>query len=562
MSSYSKLFFALSVLIMAVIFMNFSQPGEESSTNQVTDVDKHKQIFSEISAVRKYSEFRAADLFTLKKESGIVTAGNFTGELETFTLNRKELGKLHVSSPEHFSITIPVSQGKPIKLLLKKHKAASTVLQAGIINDNKYSNINYEPGIHYYGIIDGDENSIVSISIFEDQVMGLICNSEGNFNLSKVKEKNNDYVLFNDKEILNREKFTCGVPDNDTSFIRGNSNASNWGVNGNSISNGGSVQIYFECDFKMYQDFNSNTDSVINYVTGFFNSVKTLYLNENVNIDVSEIFVWVTQDPYLAYPSTLGVLKRFSHEKQNNFNGNLAHLLSSRTPNIGGIAWLDVICYPYLPSDSAGPTGFSSIFTTYSQFPVWSYTVQVVAHELGHNFASQHTHACVWPLPQGGIGALDSCYAVEGNCYNGPPIAATGTVMSYCIFVQGGSIDFNLGFGPRPGDTIRAAFNNAPCIIGLQNISNEVPASFELFQNYPNPFNPVTNIRFSIPKASNIKLTVYDVNGRLIETLINSKHRAGIYNFDWNASGYSSGVYFYKLESEGFRKSQKMILIK
>ena len=86
--------------------------------------------------------------------------------------------------------------------------------------------------------------------------------------------------------------------------------------------------------------------------------------------------------------------------------------------------------------------------------------------------------------------------------------------------------------------------------IGIQNISNEIPKSYSLSQNYPNPFNPVTNIKFQIPNAGFVKLSVYDMLGREVETLVNENLNAGTYNADWNAANYSSGVYFYRIESE------------
>ncbi len=98
--------------------------------------------------------------------------------------------------------------------------------------------------------------------------------------------------------------------------------------------------------------------------------------------------------------------------------------------------------------------------------------------------------------------------------------------------------------------------------IGIQNISNEIPQQFSLSQNYPNPFNPVTNIKFQLPNAGFVKLTVFDLLGREIATLVNETMNAGIYNADWDASKYSSGVYFYKLETESFIETKKMILIK
>jgi len=99
-------------------------------------------------------------------------------------------------------------------------------------------------------------------------------------------------------------------------------------------------------------------------------------------------------------------------------------------------------------------------------------------------------------------------------------------------------------------------------MIGIQNISMEVPAAFSLSQNYPNPFNPSTTIKFSIPKSSAIKLTIFDITGRELEVLVNETLAAGTYQTEWNASSYSSGIYFYKLQSGNYSETKRMILVK
>ena len=98
--------------------------------------------------------------------------------------------------------------------------------------------------------------------------------------------------------------------------------------------------------------------------------------------------------------------------------------------------------------------------------------------------------------------------------------------------------------------------------IGIQIISSEIPSGFSLEQNYPNPFNPVTNIKFSIPKSGAVTLKVFDVSGREVSQLIKENMSAGSYNYDFNASHLSSGVYFYRLETEGFTDIRKMMLVK
>ena len=98
--------------------------------------------------------------------------------------------------------------------------------------------------------------------------------------------------------------------------------------------------------------------------------------------------------------------------------------------------------------------------------------------------------------------------------------------------------------------------------IGIQTISSEIPSGFSLEQNYPNPFNPVTNIKFSIPKSGMVTLKIFDVSGREVAQLINENLSVGSYNYDFNASHLSSGVYFYRISSEGFTDVKKMILVK
>ena len=110
------------------------------------------------------------------------------------------------------------------------------------------------------------------------------------------------------------------------------------------------------------------------------------------------------------------------------------------------------------------------------------------------------------------------------------------------------------------GTVIKTYSGGEPVNIPL--ISSEIPTSFSLYQNYPNPFNPITKIRFSIPSQSDLSLAVYDILGRKIETLFSGNQPSGTYEFKWDASRFSSGVYFYRLEAGNFVQTRKMLLIK
>jgi len=98
--------------------------------------------------------------------------------------------------------------------------------------------------------------------------------------------------------------------------------------------------------------------------------------------------------------------------------------------------------------------------------------------------------------------------------------------------------------------------------IGIKPVSTEIPNGYKLSQNYPNPFNPTTKIRFALPKSSFAKLVVYDALGREMETIVNEQLNAGTYEADWSADKFSSGVYYYKIQTADFNQTKKMILIK
>jgi len=83
-----------------------------------------------------------------------------------------------------------------------------------------------------------------------------------------------------------------------------------------------------------------------------------------------------------------------------------------------------------------------------------------------------------------------------------------------------------------------------------------------LYQNYPNPFNPSTVITYSIPVSSKVTLTVYDALGKFITTLVNENQEAGNYSVNFNSTGLSNGMYFYKMQSDNFVKTNKMLLLK
>jgi hypothetical protein len=93
-------------------------------------------------------------------------------------------------------------------------------------------------------------------------------------------------------------------------------------------------------------------------------------------------------------------------------------------------------------------------------------------------------------------------------------------------------------------------------------INNEIPVKYYLSQNFPNPFNPVTRINYGVMKSSNVKISVYDMLGKEVAVLVNGTQTAGNYYAIFEASKYSSGIYYYKIQTGDFTEVKKMSLIK
>lgn len=99
-------------------------------------------------------------------------------------------------------------------------------------------------------------------------------------------------------------------------------------------------------------------------------------------------------------------------------------------------------------------------------------------------------------------------------------------------------------------------------ITAVEPIPDVVPDVFRLDQNYPNPFNPVTTIQFAVPKTSQVSIKLYDILGREVATLLDERMTTGEYKLQFDAAGLASGLYFYRMQGDGFVQSRKLTLLK
>jgi hypothetical protein len=154
-------------------------------------------------------------------------------------------------------------------------------------------------------------------------------------------------------------------------------------------------------------------------------------------------------------------------------------------------------------------------------------------------------------------------YARSGLNLSGTgPFEVGGMVNHNCLNTNGLLDEFRFYNRALSFFEIQDSWNvELECITGIEP-KFSIPNKFVLSQNYPNPFNPSTIIKYGIPKSTLVKLTIYDETGKEVALLINEVKPAGNYEFSFDGGNFSSGVYLYKLETNDFRQTRKMILMK
>ncbi len=370
----------------------------------------------------------------------IPIASNTLSQRQILQINSTQVQNIINNAAEYLRMSVPI-QGQDVELQMFKANIFTNEFRAEL-SSKPNQDLEIDQGIHYWGIVADNPNSLVTISFIGDEIAGGIHYNGKQMSLAKLR--NNDYhVLFENEDFNHTLDFNCQALPIDGSQLP----EINGLVEGSALLD--CVGIHVEVDHSFYLDRGSSTANVTNYVNALFGQVAALYANESIQVAISFLRIWDMPDPY----NQGSELDDLTNQGYGTTNGNLVHLLHS--DGSGGVAYVDGLC------NSTFNTGVSNIFGTFNNVPTYSWDVEVVTHELGHNLGSPHTHACAW---NGNNTAIDGCGPASGNgegC-NGP-IPAFGTIMSYCHLVSGSGIDFNLGFGQQPGDLIRANVASKNC---------------------------------------------------------------------------------------------------
>jgi hypothetical protein len=392
----------------------------------------------------KSSSFDLYDLVT----NGGRSSGNVSEEVSEFelmTLNNESIRNLYLESPDNFKLSLPLKKRSNINLLLVEIDMPLMEVEAAPSGKA----ISYRPGKHYRGIVEGQEGSWAAISVYENEIYGLISEerSESSYVLGKLKD-DDTHILYNDKDLQKPKEFSCMA---NTSVLPQLKHEEIFSEKAASYRNTKCVRLYFEVDNDIVLNKGGETGA-INYITAVYNQMAVLYSNEQINTSISKILVWTSASPYSG-TSTSSLLFQFG-DTRTTFDGDLAMLVAYK--GNGGIAWVDGFC----ETDKKYSMGYSGIGSSFNNVPTYSWTVNVLAHEFGHLFGSPHTHDCYW---NGNSTAIDGC-AAPNSCPRPATPTNGGTIMSYCHNVSGVGINFQNGFGPQPGNLMRSRVASASCL--------------------------------------------------------------------------------------------------
>lgn len=430
-----------AIYLFVLLLLSSGIIAQSSQNNISKELEKQKSLGYDVELIDLLSPQATRSLLSVSIDKEVSSA-------DFYDLKEAEFYKLKNNPSQLITLELPTKSHGNIVLELYKTEVVSSEFKVFASSDreNPYP---YELGTYYWGTVKGDTESIASLSISSNGITGFIYSKGETFILGKLYQDTEAYVLYKESDLLIQNMLGCDV-DESKHFIGQAMESSVRVADPNNC-----VKMYLEVDKDIY-DNKGTVQATADYINDVFTQVAILYANEEINFTVNEILVWDTTDPYTG-PSTSDYLNQFRNALGGVYNGDLAHLVGYQGG--GGIAYVDVLC-----NDTYG-VGYSDINSSFSIVPTYSWTIEVLTHEIGHNLGSSHTHNCVW---NGNNTAIDRCGPQAGYdaaaCNDNAPLPSAGTIMSYCHLVSGIGIDFNLGFGPQPGDLIRDNVYNASCL--------------------------------------------------------------------------------------------------
>lgn len=385
-------------------------------------------------------------------------------EAYMLTPSLKKLQEIYYAAPEYLSLTVPRQDHSEILLILEKVVIFSGDFSIDFHRGKPPKDLS--TGLHYQGRIAGREKSIAAISVFADEIHGLWSAGDqtGNWVLSPWKETGEfgTHLAYNDSQIVFNPAFSCKMTDKGQVYeenvvsAKANSKAKKLPC----------TRLFLEVDYDVFID-QGGSSKTIKYISSLFNQIAAVFSQNEIPVQLSQLYIWNAPSVYNG-TDVEDQLQQFQTNRPE-WRGDLAQLISYKAN--GGLAGsFQGIC----AEERAKSMSYAGIQSAFNSLPNYSWTVNVVAHELGHLMGARHTHACVW---NGDGTSIDDCGNVymhrrgkesEGEiCFEAsrPKYpSGGGTLMSYCHLLEGVGIRLSQGFHDQPLSVVQKQLTNGPCL--------------------------------------------------------------------------------------------------
>jgi len=445
-------------------------------------------------------------------------------------------------------LAIPAEDGATVELELEPYTLLAQGV--GVTYTDDQGRHEYRPDLTLYrGHVAGDEQSWAVVSMGEAGLFGAVEQGARRWTLSPALPvaagtRGTGVHAFAPEGSLaaSARRFVCGVTDENAAELGMRTlPASPDGrmATPNSAQLNGArfeVNLAVDCDYELYGNkFGSNLAAVTAYVQTVLGTVNLIYERDlELSMPIVYLHFWTTtSDPYTAANTSAQLPEFRSYWLANNggISSHLQHLISGRSLG-GGIAYLDAVC-------SGNGYGVSAIDAVYS-YPTFTSTwdVNVIAHEMGHNCGSPHTHSCTWAA-EGRVpsGTLDSCETAEGACASYSPHLPPnkGTIMSYCHLISGVANGIRLEFHTVCVSRMRAL------ISGCGNFPTPAP-----------PRNPIATtipagVRLTWTNSPSSGVIRYSVYRSRFPTDLGSGYLGSSLTSPFDSDGL--GTYYYRIRS-------------
>jgi len=395
-------------------------------------------------------------LMTLPQELSISKVKSTSPEVAAFggvTLNIDRSGLQNIREDEMVVVhDFPLGEDASVKLRLQRFEVLTEdakIVTGSVNNDGDVLHRKFpRPNVVLLkGTIEGDPSSRVFLAFGEHTTNGLIESDGETYVIAKDVKRGwtTVYNLTNvDSEKMNWVDFSCGVADATEPIIQ-KANAQHR----SSVSGCQALQIAVETDWEFTGEvFDGNAAASSEYVVTLVGAVSTIYESDTgVQLQLSYLRLWESESDLWNATNTFDQLNDFRNHWEANMSGenrHLAHFISGRNLG-GGIAWVSAVCSNFGYAVSANIRGSFPLPLVDNHWNNWD--IMVVAHELGHNCGTWHTHDYSPPIDECGNGDCSTAFG--------------GTIMSYCHTCSGGMTNIVLNFDMRVRLTLINYLNSA-----------------------------------------------------------------------------------------------------